>query len=326
MRLNRFLTLLFVLALSIQAEAQQQKVYQVGFLTIGSLDTPEIKGLRDGLKESGYVDGKNLVLDIPAKKTYDELRPIANAFVQRKFDLILTASGTLALMAKKLTSEIPIVFVGGIGDPMASGLVKSMAHPDANVTGIAARTDVELHGKRLQTFKEVMPKLRQVAVFYNARGESPGHAKSLALVQKVAPSLRLRLAEKPIKSNADLESALSSVSRDNTDGIFVICSSLFAQTFKTIIAAATQKRLGSIGCKTEDVTEKGALLSYATDGYRIGRRGAWYVDRVLKGAKPQDLPIESPTYFELVINLKTAKQIGVTIPPEVLARADRVIK
>jgi putative ABC transport system substrate-binding protein len=307
------------------ADAQKTKVYHVAVLTLGSPDIPDIKGLRDGLKEAGYIEGKNLVLDITAKETYDELRPIAKAYIEKKFDVIVALGGTAPLIAKELTREIPIVFVGTT-DPILAGLVKSVARPEANVTGLARGTDVEIQGKRLQVFKEAVPTLRRVAVLYNARGENPQHTKSLEVVQKVAPDLGLRLAEKPIKSSADIERTLSAVSKDTTDGLFVICASLFRDPFKKIAAVAMQKRLAVTGCRAPDVTEQGALLSYDADTYRLGHRGAWYVDRILKGTKPQDLPVEAPTYFELIINLKTAKQIGLTIPPNVLARADKVIK
>ena len=171
-----------------------------------------------------------------------------------------------------------------------------------------------------------MPRLRRVAVFYNAQGENPAHAKSLALVQKVAAFLGLKLAEKPIKSTADVDRALSSVSKATTDGLFIICSGIFREPFKKIVAVALQKRVALMGCDALDANQQGSLLYYGTDTYRMGHRAAWYVDQILKGRKPQDLPVESPIYFELVISLKTAKQIGVTIAPNLLVRANRVIR
>jgi putative ABC transport system substrate-binding protein len=316
-------TVIFVLPLFV--EAQPQKVYRAGVLTIGSPDIPQMKGLRDGLKELGYVEGKNLLLDIPAKETIDELRPMAKAYIEKKFDVIIAMGATAPLLARDLTQEIPIVFLGS-SDPIASGLVKSVARPEANVTGVANATDVELEGKRLEVFKEAVPTLRRIAVMYNARGENPSHAKRLASVQKVAPALGIKLIEKPVKSAADIERALASVSKDTTDGLFIICSTLFREPIKKIAAVAIQKRLALTGCRLPDVTEQGILLSYRADPYRMGHRVAWYVNRILKGTKPQDLPVEAPTYFELVIDLKTAKLIGLTIPPNVLARADKVIR
>src|SRR5262245_32701434 len=304
------------------AEAQQGKVYHVGVLSVG--DTPLLKGFRDGLKDAGYIEGKNLVLDISVKQNYDELRPIAKSYVEKKFDVIVGMGGTAPLIAKELTRDIPIIFVGS-ADPIAVGLVKSLARPDANVTGVSNRADFEMHSKRLEIFKEAAPSLRRVAVLYNARGENPIHAQSLVLVQKVAPSIRIKLIEIPIKSTSDLDHLLSYVSKETADGIFPICATLFRDPFEKIAAVALQKKLALMGCDTNQ-TQTGVLLSYASDAYRLGRRGVWYADRILKGTKPQDLPVELPMNYELAINLKTAKQIGLTIPPNVLARADKVIR
>jgi putative tryptophan/tyrosine transport system substrate-binding protein len=233
------------LALFRIAEAQQGKVYHVGVLTVGD-NTPQTTGLRDGLKEAGYVEGKNLVLDISVKENYDELRPIAKAYMERKFDVIVTFGGTATLIAKELTPEIPIVFVGVV-DPITTGMVNSLARPEANVTGVASRTDLELHGKRLEVFKEAVPTLRRLLVLYNARGENPLHMKSLELIQRAAPNFGLKLTEKPIKSVADVEAALSSVSRDTTDGVFVICATLFRDLFQKMATIASQKRLPLAG-------------------------------------------------------------------------------
>jgi ABC-type uncharacterized transport system substrate-binding protein len=327
MKENIFIVALLAVLLGLDhsAEGQQSRVYRVGVLVVGSSDTPELKGLRDGLKDAGYLEGKNLVLDIPAKKSYEELRPVAKGYIENKFDVIAGIGGTAPLIAKELTRDIPIVFFAGV-DPIASGLVKSIAHPEANVTGVVRGTGVELHGKRLEVFKDAVPALRRVTVLYNARGENPGHAESLTLLHKVAPNLGLKLIDKPIKSSDDVERALSALSRDNTDGLFVVCSGIFRNPFKRIVAVSTQKKIPLIACSAESADEQGALLYYDANRYRSGRRAAWYVDRILKGTRPQDLPVESPTHFDLVINLKTAKQIGLTIPPNVLARADKVIR
>ena len=301
------------------AEAQQGKVYH---LSLG--ESSALKGFRAGLKDAGYVEGKNLVLDISGKQNYDELRPIAKVYVEKKFDVIVGMGGTAPLLAKELTQDIPILFVGAT-DPIATGLVKSLARPEANVTGVANTTDFEMYGKRLEIFKEAVPSLRRVAVLYNARGENPLHAQSLSVIQKVAPNIQVKLVETPIKSTSDLDRLLSSISKDIADGLFPICANLFRDPFKKILTVAIQKKLALMGCGTSQ-TEAGALLSHSADGYRVGMRAAWYADRILKGTKPQDLPVEAPIYFELAINLKTAKQIGLTIPPNVLARADKVIK
>jgi putative tryptophan/tyrosine transport system substrate-binding protein len=304
-------------------DAQEAKVYRVGVLSI--TDSPVLKGLRDGLKETGYVEGKNLILNIPVKRTSDELRSLAKLYKEQKVDAIVTLGGTATAIAKEATKEIPIVFLYA-GDPVGSGLVKSLARPEAKVTGLTSDPDVEFISKRLEIFKEAVPHLEKVVVLYNARGENPAHVKRLEIIQKTAPNLRLKLTEKPVKLSDDVEQALSSVSRDTTDGVFTICASVFESLFKNMASKAIQKRLALSGCNSQHVIEYGALVAYDPDRYRLGYRGAWYVDRILKGTNPQNLPVEAPTKFEFVINLKTAKQIGVTIPPNVLARADRVIK
>ena len=305
-------------------EGQQPKVHRVGILgPPGKLEERSpIKGLRDALRESGYIEGRNLQLDIPNVKTYDELRPIAKRHVEKKAEVIVTHGGTATAIAKEATKEIPIVFIWGIADPVQSRFVKSVARPETNITSLSSFAGPEISGKRLELFKEVVPTLRRVVLLYNARGENPSHEVSLVLLREIAPKLGLKLAEEPIRSAGEAAERLVSVSKETTDGIFIIGSGLFAEPCKRIAAIAIQKRLPLWGCGIAQES----LSSYEPDGYRVGHRGAWYVDRILKGAKPQDLPVEAPTKFEFVINLKAAKQIGLTIPPNVLARADRVIR
>lgn len=320
------LTLLaLTLALVDHAAALQTKVYRVGVLFIGAPLTPELNGLRQGLGAAGYIEGKNLFLEISSTKTYEELRPAAKAYVDKKTDVIVTFGSTATNVAKKTTREVPIVFLYG-QDPVQQGFVKSMAHPGTNLTGLTLAPDFELQGKRLELFKEAVPALKRVAVLYNGRADARHHAMSFATVRKVAPSLGLKLVEMPVKSTAELEPSLASVNRASADGIFTICASMFRGFLGKMADVAIAKKLPLMTCFAEGVAEDGGLLDYQTHRGRIAQRGAWYVDRILKGAKPADLPVETPMYFELVINLKTAKQIGLTIPPNVLARADRVIR
>jgi putative tryptophan/tyrosine transport system substrate-binding protein len=318
-------SLVITAAFAAVVDAQQEKIFRVGVLTIVRLDDPQPRGLRDGLKEAGYVQDKNLLLEMPVKDTYDELRPIVKGYTEKNVDVIVTIGGTATQIAKDSTQRIPIVFIG-ITQPVQSGIVKSEARPDGNITGVTSRGSVELQGKRLEVLRDMVPGLRRTTVLYNARGENPGHAMAVELVQRLAPRLGISVTEKPITSAADLDRALSSLSKESTDAILLICSGLFRRPFKKIVAASIEKKLALTGCNAQDVAEDGALVSYDSDRYRIARRAAWYVDRILKGAKPQDLPIEAPAYFELVINLKTAKRIGLAIPPNVLAGADRVIR
>jgi putative ABC transport system substrate-binding protein len=314
-----------LLALCFSAHAQQAKSYRIGVLVVGSSDIPQIKGLSEGLKELGYIQGKNLALDISAKETYEEYRPFVKSYKEKKPDVIVTIGGTATGVVKEIAPEIPTVFYFG-SDPVQAGFVKSMARPETNLTGLISHTGPEIEGKRLEIFHETVPALRRVTVLYNARGENPAHAMGLDVLRRVSPNLKLKLQEKPIKVAADLDDVLQSLSKDTADGIFVIGASIFRNRFDKIARVAMQKKLAVMGSEASHVTEDGALLFYDSDRYRIGHRLAWYVDRILKGTKPQDLPVEAPTYFELIINLKIARQIGLTIPPNVLARADKVIR
>jgi len=330
MRVKFFLYTLaaVILAPFLGAEARQDKVYRVGILTSpgNAEERGQIKGLRDGLREAGYIEGKNLQLSISEVRNYDELRSVAKGYVGKRTDAIVTSSGTAAGIAKEATREIPIVFIWGVSDPVDMGLVKSLARPETNITGLTSEPGAEISGKRLQLFKEAVPGLRRVALLHNARGENPMHAARLTVVREIAPRIGLKLQEKPAKSVGDIDQALRNVSKETSDGIFIICSGLFSEPFKKIVTLASQKKLPLWNCFPEQTGGQGALISYDPDTYRNGHRGAWYVDKILKGTKPANLPVEQPTNFELVINLKTAKQIGLTIPPNVLARADKVIR
>jgi putative ABC transport system substrate-binding protein len=208
----------------------------------------------------GYVEGKNLVLDIPVKKTYDELRPIAKLYREQKVDVIVTLGGTATSIAKETTRKVPIVFLYA-ADLVASGLVKSVARSETNLTGLTTSPDIEFTSKQFEVFKEMIPTLKRVAVLYNARAENPAHATRLATLQKTAPSLGVKVAAKPIKSAADVEQVLSSIFRDTTDGLFIICASVFDGVFKDVAEKAIQKRLALFGCNSMHVIQYGAISS-----------------------------------------------------------------
>jgi putative tryptophan/tyrosine transport system substrate-binding protein len=318
-----FWPLLF--ALCAPVHAQQGTGYHIAVLLVGTTDIPVLSGLRDGLKDFGYVQGKNMSLDVSAKANYDELRPLVKSYKEKKIDTIVTIGGTATGIAKELAPDIPTVFIFG-SDPVQAGFVKSIARPETNLTGLTTRTGPEIEGKRLELFREAVPTMSRVSVLYNARGENPGHMANLEVLRRVGPGLGLKIQEKPIKAPGEVDDWLRSVSKETTDGIFVISSSMFRSLFGNIARVAMQKKLAVMGTVASNAIDDGTLLFYDSNRYRIGQRAAWYVDRILKGTKPQDLPVESPSYFELIINLKTAKQIGITISPNVLARADRVIR
>jgi putative tryptophan/tyrosine transport system substrate-binding protein len=268
-------------------QAQQVKIYRVGVLVVGSADIPQIKGLRDGLKELGYIQGKNIALDVSAKETYEEYRPLVKSYKEKKPDVIVTIGGTATGVVKEIAPEIPTVFYFG-SDPVQAGF-KSIAHPETNLTGLTLHTGAEFEGKRLGIFHETVPALRRVTVLYNARGENPAHGMNLEVLRKIGPKLGLKLAEKPIKVAVDVDESLRFLSKETTDGIFVVSASIFRNRFNKIAPAAIQKKLAVMGTEASHVTEDGALLFYDSDRYRIGHRLAWYVDRILKGVKPQPI-------------------------------------
>jgi putative ABC transport system substrate-binding protein len=317
--------LLFLLASGYSSEAQQQtKVYRVGVLMLNRIERPHIKALRDGLERAGYIEGKNLILSMKQSKSIDDLRSTVQIFVQEKFDVIVANSNVETGIAQQATTEIPIVFMPASA-PVRAGFVKSLSHPGTNLTGVTYYTDFRENGKQLEMFKEVVPTLRRVTILIDGGALQPVDPPSLALVRKVAAHVGIKLTERSVNSLAEAEQIVSSLSRHGTDGIHVTCTGLFSN-LKNIGAVSNQKKIPLYGCATAQVAEDGALFTYAPDMHHMGQRAAWYVDRILKGARPQDLPVETPRKFEMVINLKTAEAIGIRIPPEVLQRADKVIR
>jgi putative tryptophan/tyrosine transport system substrate-binding protein len=300
------------------------RIYHVVIIVAGAsgLVPPQIKGLRDGLQEAGYIEGKNIVLDLLQEENYNKLPGIIRDYSQQNIDAIIATTETEAAIAKGVTQKIPIIFMPA-GFPVQLGLVKSMASSGTNLTGLTIYTDPEEIGKQLEVFKEVVATLRQVIVLFDGRKENPRTDMSLAVLRKVAPRLGIKLIEKPVKSLPEAEQAVSSLPKETMIGVFPLCGGLFRR-LQTLGSIGRQRKLPLFGCSIRQVADDEALVTYSPDLYYIGYRGAWYVDRVLKGARPQDLPVETPTKFELVINRKTAKEIGITISPEMLILADRV--
>ena len=320
-----FLRIVWVLlACTAMAEAKQEKLYRVGVLMLNKPDRPHIQALRDGLEKAGYIEGKNLLLNMEQRKNIDELRSAAKMFVQQKFHVIVANSNIETGVAQQETPEIPIVFMPASA-PVRAGFVKSLARPGTNLTGVTYYTDYRENGKQLEIFKEVVPSLRRLVILIDAGAHQPVDQPSLALVRKVAVHLGIHLMEKPVHSLSEAKEAVSSLPRHVADGIHVTCTGLFSN-LKNFAVVSMQKKLPLYGCSATHVINDGALFTYAPDLYQMGLRAAWYVDRILKGVRPHELPVEAPRKFELVINLKTAEGIGIKIPPEVLQRADKVIK
>jgi putative tryptophan/tyrosine transport system substrate-binding protein len=314
-----------LLALCSSAEAQQQaKVAKIGWLGFRSAarQAPGTEGFRRELLKLGYVEGKNIAFEYrEAEGKLDRLPAVADELVRLKVDVIVTASTAGALAAKNTTRTIPIVFYSA-GDPVATGLVDSLARPGGNLTGLTIITDV-LVGKRLELLKETVPKLFRVAVLWNP--ENPGNALQWKESQLQAQALGLQLHSMAVSSADRYEGAFKEAAKARSAALAVTPDPLVISNLKLITDLAAKYRLPAIADRGEFV-ESGGLMSYGADQTEQVRRAVALMDKILKGAKPADLPVEQPMKFEFVINLKTAKQIGLTIPPNVLARADKVIR
>jgi putative ABC transport system substrate-binding protein len=315
------------LALSFPAESQQpKKVPRIGYLSSfdPATESTRFEAIRLALRERGYIAGQNIATEYRyAEGKLDRLPELAAELVRLKVDIILVTGGVRQILAaKNATKTIPIVMMGEGIDPVAAGFVESLARPGGNVTGVT-NLGPELGGKRLELLKEAVPKLARVAVLYEG---IPARVLEVKEVLPVAArALRLTLQPWEVRAADGFEKVFAALNKQRPDGLYVLSGPLMVANRKRIVALAVKSRLPSMYPRKEDV-EAGGLMSYGADLAESYRRAAYYVDRILKGAKPADLPVEQPTKFELVINLKTAKQIGVTIPPEVLARANKLIK
>jgi putative tryptophan/tyrosine transport system substrate-binding protein len=313
--------LLFALCMSAHAQ-QAGKVYRIAYLGSAARG-PFSDAFAQGLREHGYELGKNLIIEYrSAEGKFDLLPSLATELVRLNVDVIVTSINPTIVAAMQATATIPIVMTFS-NDPLGAGLVNNLARPGGNLTGLTIDTGDEFLGKRLELMKETSGNLSRVAVLYN----STNVAHQLYLKNLEAPSRVLKFTLVPVgyRDSGDFENAFHTITSAQAGAVFLFSDGAsFGQ--RVLIANLAVKRRLPSGFPAKEYVEAGGLLSYGPDLVHISRRGAAYVDKILKGAKPADLPIEQPTKFELVINLKTAKQIGVTIPPSVLARADRVIK
>jgi ABC-type uncharacterized transport system substrate-binding protein len=312
----------------VMARAQQsKKVFRMGVLALGNSTTedPRIEGILQSLREVGYIKGQNLAIEYRyAERNRDRLPDLATELVRLKVDVILASGGDGATRAAmNATKTIPIVMVGQGFDPVTAGIVESLARPGGNVTGIT-NLNIELGGKRLEMLKEAIPKLARVAVLYE-QASSANVVQVKEVLPPAARALKLTLRPLEVKSADGFDGVFADLNKDRPDGLYVTGGPLMLTNAKRIAGFALKSRLPSMHVNRQ-IVEAGGLMSYGTDAAHSYRRVAYFVDRILKGARPADLPVEQPTKFELVINLKTAKQISLTIPPNVLARADRVIR
>ncbi len=305
-------------------KAQQAgRVYRIGFLDFRFRSTttdPRLAALRQGLHELGYVEGQNLVIEYrSAKGKRERLPEVAAELVQLKVDVLVTAGSPLVWhAAKKATRTIPIVMAGGTSDPVELGIVAGLARPGGNITGLSSR-EVELHGKRLELLKDVFPGISRVAIIWSPAQQKQG----ITEVKAAAQALGIQIQSVVVRRN--LENFFSIISEDPPDALLLTSSGLTLRHRARVVDFTAKRRLPTIYGSPLFV-DAGGLMSYGVASTESYRRAGTYVDKILKGANPAELPIEQPRKFELVVNLKTAKQLGLTIPPEVLYRADKIIK
>jgi putative tryptophan/tyrosine transport system substrate-binding protein len=312
-------------ALSVPAQAQQAgKVARIGYLSAASAeaDKNRFAHFQRGMQELGYIEGKNIVIEQRyAAGQFEKIPELPAELIRLKVDVLVVYGDAAILAAKNATSTIPIVMTVH-PDPVGDGIIASLARPGGNVTGLSDLHTV-LVTKRLEILKEVVPSASRIAVFFHAG--NPTLLRQLKDIQDIAPAFRVTVLSVPVTGPDDFDRAFTMMRKERAGALMVLGSPLIGLNRRQVIDLATKNQLPAIYTVSES-PDAGGLMSYGTNFHELWRRAATYVDKILKGAKPIDLPVEQPTKFEFVINLKAAKQIGLAIPPNVLARADRVIR
>jgi len=317
---------LAILAASLATDAQQaSRVPRIGYLEFGTAapGTPLLEAFRQGLRELGWVEGQNIAIEVRyAEGKRDQLPELAAELVRRKVDLIFASTTPAALAAKHATTTSPIV-IGFVGDPVGSGVVASLARPGGNITGWTHLAGLELAGKRLELIKETVPGATRIGALWNPA--NPGNGPFVKELEAAAQALKVQLQPVGVQDPKELDSAFAALARQRTEALVVVADGMFLAQRDRIIALAARSRLPGMYPST-DLVEAGGLMAYSVNLPEMYRGGASYVDRILKGARPADLPVERPTRFYFVINLRTAKALGLTIPPSLLLKADRIIE
>jgi len=318
------LTAVLLTTVSLSEAQQTKKVPRIGFLgnSTAALEENLVGPFREGLRDLGYVEGRNILIEYRwAEGKYERFPALIAELIALKVELIVTA-GTPATQAyQKARTSIPLVMVA-VGDPVGTGIVASLNRPGGNITGLTSISP-ELEGKRIELLREVIPRLSHIAVMWNPRNAY--HAIENKEVESVAAALRMKVLYLGIETQEQLDNAFAQILKERPGALLVLADRVFLHNRALIMDFAAKHRLPGVYAYLE-LVEAGGLMSYGPSYADMHRRAATYVDKILKGAKPADLPVERPMKFELVINLKAAKQIGLTIPPNVLARADKVIK
>ena len=313
-----------VIVAPLAAEAQRAgKIPRVGFLgnSTAALEANLVGPFREGLRNAGYIEGHNVVIEYRwAEGQYERFPALIDELIALKVDVIVTAGTPATLAVKKATKSVPLVMVA-VGDPVGTGIVPSLSHPGGNITGLTSISS-EIEGKRLELLREVIPTISHIAVLWNAA--SPIQVLQEKQTRAAAEVLRMKMLSLGVRTEQEIKDAMATIVRERPGALFVLADRLFLHHRVRIMEFAAQQRLPGVHAYRE-LVEVGGLMSFGPSYADMHRRAAYFVDRILKGAKPADLPVERPSTFELVINLKTAKALGLTVPPVLLAQADDLI-
>jgi putative tryptophan/tyrosine transport system substrate-binding protein len=312
----------FLVALAVEAQQAGAKIPRIGVLQPGSPPEPLLEALREGLRDLGYSEGRNLILEVRwAQGSGERISELAAELVALRVDLIATLSTPAALAARRATSTIPIVFTG-VGDPVGSGVVPSLARPEGNATGVSTLA-TELSAKRLEILREIVPRISRLAMLWN--DTNPSMVLRAREAELAATKLGVTIQSLGVHNLTDFDLAFRAIETERSAGLLTLVDPFTRQHRKRIVDFAAQRRLPAI-YESREFVDAGGLLCYGPSLTALQRRAASYVDKILRGAKPADLPVEQPTKFELIINLRTAQTLGLTIPQTLLLRADQLIQ
>jgi ABC-type uncharacterized transport system substrate-binding protein len=327
MKRRQFITLLAGAAVAwpLAARAQQQgRTYRIGFLgnSTATLEANLVGPFREGLRDLGYEEGQNIVVEYRwAEGKYDRFPALIAELLAANVNVIVTAGTPASLAVKNATATVPVVMVA-VGDPVGTGLVPSLARPGGNLTGLSSIAP-DLEGKRLELLREVVPNISHVAMFINSF--NPFHTASERQARAAAQALGIKLLVLDVRKSEELEGAFAAIVKERPEALLILADRVFLHDRRRMMNFAAQQRLPNVNAYRE-LVEAGGLMSYGPSYEDMHRRAADYVDKIFKGAKPSDLPIQQPTKFNLLINLKAARALGVEIPPDLIARADEVIE
>ena len=324
MKRREFITLIGGAAAWPLTAHSQEKIPRIGFMgnSTAALEANLVGAFREGLRELGYEEGRNIVIEYRwADGQYERFPALVAELIAAKVDVIVTAGTPAALAVKKTTTTVPLVMVA-VGDPVGTGLVPSLARPDGNLTGLSSVAP-DLEGKRLELLREIVPSVSHIAVFLNS--VNPFHVASMRQALAAGKTLGIKVQQYDIRKSEDLDGAFAALRKERPDALLILADRVFLHNRQRMMDFTQEQRLPNVNAYKE-LVEAGGLISYGPSYEDMHKRAAIYVNKILKGAKPGNLPIEQPTKFTLVVNLKAAKALGISMPPTVLSRADEVIE